>query len=719
MRERHGDIRRLMALISTAMLVITGCGQQAADISVSDDVAQDVELAEPVGAMPGYVTAQRREIAVVGSYPGVVVPHVETYAYDTDQPFGGMDALPGDEVIGGDLLFHGSVEEIERSIADISEADTQLVLEHDAKAADHAYDLALARKKEYETAEAYQSLLSDAPEETEAWYTAWARGTMPAESAYKSAVMAKERLELSYDEESALFELEHGYNGTRMERLSQRITDAQVTADKGGSVVAAATLFPGDRITSGTDILAVGDMESPEIICDYIARSEIDQAEEVYALADGRRIEVAYQTMDQEEYRRRKARDGEVHTVFLPESAADVEAGQYVVIVVVGQRTPDALCVPKGAVHKDEAGSFVYLYSGGDSVMTYVSTGASDNGFIQILGGLSEGDRVIYDTHYDIGGESGTVSRGDVYKSFSADGRLMYPGASWTINPAMSGTCYLKELCVERYEQITAGQVLARIEVVVDTIEADRLRRRIQRQDERLGDLRDERATIFYEEGLERLDRQIRDREMTRQTLIKELERITRYSGVIELKSDYDGIVTDVCDIGEGQIIAYGERLVQTAENDTSYIYLEDQGGLLSYGNTCTVSYLDGAGTTHEVQGRVVTVSEAALPVAMHTGHVLVRVDMEDMATLITSGSDNSSGYWRRALIHVEAQARVMRDVLLIPRSAVYNSGEDTYVMTRDSSGETRLVRFTSGGTDGSNYWVAYGDITEGMTICW
>ena len=49
---------------------------------------------------------------------------------------------------------------------------------------------------------------------------------------------------------------------------------------------------------------------------------------------------------------------------------------------------------------------------------------------------------------------------------------------------------------------------------------------------------------------------------------------------------------------------------------------------------------------------------------------------------------------------------------------AQFNSGNDTYVITKNADGSTRLVKFVAGGSDNSNYWVAYGDVTEGMEIC-
>ena len=60
-----------------------------------------------------------------------------------------------------------------------------------------------------------------------------------------------------------------------------------------------------------------------------------------------------------------------------------------------------------------------------------------------------------------------------------------------------------------------------------------------------------------------------------------------------------------------------------------------------------------------------------------------------------------------------------MGDVLLVPKSAVYTAGTgNTYVIRKNPDGSVRLDRFVAGGSDNTNYWVAYGDLTEGLEIC-
>ena len=138
----------------------------------------------------------------------------------------------------------------------------------------------------------------------------------------------------------------------------------------------------------------------------------------------------------------------------------------------------------------------------------------------------------------------------------------------------------------------------------------------------------------------------------------------------------------------------------------------------MSYGNEATVTIKDQNGERTDISGRVVTLNPYGLSKDLNLGYALVKINSEDMAKLVESGSNMQNGYWSRSRYTVSATAKDMNNVLLIPKTAVYKTGNDTYVITKGDDGEVRLVKFYAGGADNANYWVAYGDITEGMEIC-
>ena len=687
--------------------------------SVSEE--DDVELIDPVGTILKYETASFRELSVVSTYQGVVCPDTYQFAYESDQPFGNYCYLPGDEVSAGEMLFYGTVEGIDDSIEEIEETNAAILEDYNNYVADYLIDVAKARKSEFEAASGYQDMVNNAPPETSDWYAGWAKSVMPVEYRYKQAKSAREKMEEAYRERQELFDLEYAYNETRISHLIDKKNEAGIESPVDGVVVAANYFSSGDVIPMGTDIIAVGDPSDKEIKCEYVSKSVVNKAEEIYALIDGEKHEVVYENMEPEEYRRLKAKEDEVYTTFkLAGNTDSIKLGQYVVIVVVESSNKNTLCVPKGAVSKDDNGNFVYLYDGDDTVYTPVTTGKSDSAFIEILSGLKEGDKVVFDAPYDLGSKTEVIGKGEVHTDFSTDGYLLYPNAEWIKNPAKNGTCYLNKICVDRFEQITEGQTLAIIEVMSDTIEIERIKRKISRQNERIADLNEQKKNTADKDEIETIDRAIRDRNRTITDLNRQLEKAGKYTGVVELKAPYNGLVTDVnVLLKPGQIINSGDKLIQIANDDSCYITVDDKGGILSYGDEATVICKDNTGNTYETVGTVVSLNPYGLPKSLRTGYALVRVSQEDMNAMTGSGSENSNGYWYRIRFTVKAKCRSMTDVLLIPKTAVYKVGNDTYVITKGEDGQVNLVHFVAGGSDNANYYVAYGEITEGMTICW
>ncbi|MBR6391160.1 MAG: hypothetical protein IKS16_07445 [Lachnospiraceae bacterium] len=695
----------------------TEAGEQ---VETAESGLQDEELIEPAGSALSFVSAEIRDLAVVSTYQGVVCPNTYEYAYESDQPFGNYNFLPGDEVSAGDVLFYGTAEGLDDQIEEIRDENVTLLESYNDYVADYHIDIAKARKKEFEAASAYQDMAANAPKEDSPYYAGWAKGAMPLENAYKQAKMAREKQEEAYKERQQLFDLEYAYNETRISRLEQEKNEAGVKSAVDGVVVAANYYYSGDSIPIGSNIIAVGDTNDMEIVCEYVSKSIVNKAQEIYAIVGGDRFDVVYENMEPDEYRRLKAKEDEVYTTFkIVDPDGKARLGEYAVIVVVESRTDNALCVPKGAVSKDDSGSFVYIYKDGESVYTPVTTGESDSAFMEIKSGLTEGDKVVYDIPYDVGTGSKTITTGSVHTDFDSDGYLMYPNAEWMSNPANNGVCYLTEICVARFEQITAGQTLAKVEVVSDTIETERLQRKIQRQNERIADLNEQRKTTYNKDDLETIDRAIRDRNRTIESLNRQLEKAGRYSGVFEIKAPYDGLVTEVSDIKAGEIITYKQKIVQIANDDSCYIIVDDKGGMFSYGDEATVTFKAPNGESFETGGKVVSLNPFGLSKSMRTGFALVRVSQEDMSRMTGGGgSDNSNGYWYRVRFSVKAVTRKMDNVILIPKTSVYKTGNDTYVITKDENGSTSLVRFVAGGSDNANYWVAYGDVTEGMSIC-
>ncbi|MCR4850108.1 MAG: hypothetical protein K5870_02505 [Lachnospiraceae bacterium] len=705
-----------LTLISMLLGCLAGCSKGS---SSAQEIMPTIELIEPVGTAQGYEKASFRNLSMVSTYSGIICPDTAEYTYESALAFSSYAALPGEQVNSGDPLFYSRSESIEDDVEKIEDENAELVESFADYLEDYVYDLSSAKKAEYKASVAYQEIKNYEPSsEDDPMYGFWARSVMPSESAYKQSVMSREKLEQSYIEKQQLFELDYNYNLKRIERLKEKENEGSVTSGMNGVVVASAFYNAGDTIAQGSSIIAVGDPDDKEIKCEFISKSIVNKAVDVYAIIDGQRYEVVYENMEPEEYRRLMQKNDAVYTTFkLAETAEDLPLGKMATIVVVEKRVTNALCVPKGAVNKDDAGFFVYVLDGEESIYTPVQTGMSDGCYTEVTYGVKEGDKILYDAPYDLGTKFGKVQKGNIVNTFQSDGYLFYPSAEWISNPAKTGTCYLKKMCVSRYEQVSAGQLLCQVEITGDSVETGRIERKIQRQQERLVDLYDQKTKTSDEDELNSLDRAIRERERSIEHLQKQLDKLTRYLGVVDITAPYDGIVTDLSELKDGELIGYDTKLLQVSSNISSYIVVEDKG-FLSYGNEATVTIKDQNGERTDISGTVVTLNPYGLSKELNTGYALVKINSEDMDKLIESGSNMQNGYWSRSRYTVSATAKDMNNVLLIPKTAAYKSGNDTYVITKGDDGEVRLVKFYAGGADNANYWVAYGDITEGMEIC-
>lgn len=725
--------KTLINFIMAGMTVTSVCGCGSINIPFRNSTATEVtpkdsqyksndeiELIEPAGSALSYVVAQKRDIYTVTTHSGMICPDTTEYKYDSDTKFGNYAALPGNEVAAGDTLFYGSLDNIDDKIEEIEEENAAKLQDQVDFVSDYFVDIDKAKKEEYKAAGAYQNMCAFEPDDKESdAYAMWAKSVLPIETAAKNAKMAREKKEQNYIETTELFDLDYAYNEQRIARLNEKKANNSVTSDTDGIVVASNYFNSGDEIPEGYSIIAVGNPSDKEIVCDFVSKSVITKSIDYYALINGQRYEVTYENMEPEEYKRLSKINDAVYSTFKIEDENDtLPLGTFATIVVVEKMTKDVLCVPKGAVLKDDSGSFVYVYQNGESIYTPVTTGVFDSGFMEITYGLNEGDKIVYDVDYNVGTKSATIAKGKVDYSFSTGGFLFYPFSEWVVNPAKNGTCYIKEICVTDYEQITKGQVLARVEVASTNVEAQRIERKIQRQQERLVDLYSKKQNTYNEDELMMIDRAIRDRNQSIADLNKQLKKASMYSGVIELKAPYDGIVTEVSNLKEGSIVKYKEGIVQIASDDSSYIIVEDKEGLLSYGNEMTVTYKNSNGNSVTMTGMVANLSPYAVSKDLQTGYSVIMISAEDKAAMAEAGSDLSNGYWSRNRYDVSGAIRSMDNVLLVPKSAVYKTGNDTYVITKDENGQANLVKFVAGGSDNANYWVAYGDIKEGMEIC-
>ena len=715
-----------LAVALSLAVSVCGCGQEPEQAE-----PEDVELLDPVGVAAGYEAAARRNLYDADVYPAFVCPYVEEYGLESGFSFADYDAYPGETVKRGGALLHGNTESIdkqiealEKSVAQEEESYLEFVKETEESLVQPRADrqnyqnildnLDRSKPEEYILQEAEEGIteeevgtVTEVPNpEYEEWEQQYSLFKGELQKAAQTVIEGEESLR----QRKELYELDHAYNLTRLAFLKEDKGELTLTAGIRGEVAAIRFLSQGDWVGGKEALMAVGDTEQPVLRCDFVNKTVINKAQDVYAILHGERYEVEYQPMESEEYQRLAEENDKVYSTFyFAADGEEVAVGDFAVIVVLHESRENVVTVPKSAIVKEEGASFVYVQEGDRSVYTPVQTGMSDGVYTEILSGIQEGDRVRAEGTVT-GGDGGTarLERGSVKSSFRSSGHLYYPSATWVTNPVEYGTCYYVERCVALYQQIKKGDVLARVRVVPDELELDRNVRRLQREQERLADLR--------ADGEEQNKKAIEAKLETIAELEELIGNMRADFAIREIKAPTDGIITDMGYYEEDQLVQRGDRLFQVADGNTNYIAIDDENGILTYGNEVTVEYDVGGGQTYSTEGKVVSLNSMSLSKSLVSDTALVAISSEIVGETAGSSQDDS-GWWSRVWYNVSADTRVMDNVLLIPKRAVIEKNGVTYVRVLQENGEVRLQSFIAGGSDGANYWVAEG-LTEGMEIC-
>lgn len=719
--KKNSKINLILSFLMVVCLL--GCTEKADMVEFPETEAIDEgapELIDPVGISTNYAIAEPRDMYESEIHAAIVSPEIEYYEYNSNLAFEKYGALPGEYVSEGDVLIYSNTESMDESIEELEEQIEDLDVEYLEYLSDAVVDLSDIKKSEYEASVEWFKIENSEPEsKDDPYYAFWEKMIMPAEGAYKRLTLQRERFEVEMSNREDSYNLERNYMLTKLSRINEKKSNALISATQEGTVVGINYYDPGQNITKGSECMILGNLDNKQLKCEFVSKATITKAEDYFALINGKRYEVTYEVMEADEYKRLKAKDSVVYSTFYVDDPDNtIQLGDFGVIVIISKSRKNTLCVPLDAVNHDENGDFVYVIENDQSVRKAVTVGLKDGMYAEILDGVYDNDKVLSSEKPIETKSTQKLEKGMVSHEFSAGGFLFYPSAEWLTNPAKTGTSYLKEICVERYQQVKAGDVIAKIEVTPDKVEIDRLERKIQRQQERLNDIIVRQSKKNTDEVAKEVTRAVREKTKTIESLMEQLDKLKQYSGLVEIKAPYDGTITYVSELKSGDLLSYKQGIVQIANVDRCFILVEDKDGQLSYGNKAEVSYRNAEGKNSVIEGEVVTLNPYALDSAMNLGYSLIAISAEDAAVVSTFGSiiSDEGGWWNRTMFNVSVDIRSMDNVILVPKRAVKSVGKNTYVAVRTAEGD-KYISFVAGGSDSNNYWVAYG-LEEGMEIC-
>ncbi len=722
---KRSKLKSLLALLLAASLC--GCGKEAQQT----DAGSTIALIEPV--VEGVIgeKAEYRNIYNFKTYSASVYPVITEYSYAKAMQVEGYDVFFGESVKKNDTLIHASTESLDEQIENLEERIASM----DESIAEQQKNLEekLAPDKEqlgtYKWAyEAY--LNGQAPAETipsadgsemvtNPEYTAWQKELTRWEGQYRILNHSIYMQEEAFRQSKELYELERAYLCEQLAALKASRKDNLVSAKQEGVVVGLdinkssdrwdATLTQYGYADAEQSLIAVADLNSKILKTDYISKSDLAKVKEYYALINGKKYEVRYIPMSNEEYTKITASGEKPYTTFeFVGDASDVEIGGFAVITMFSDKKENVLSVPKSAIRKDETGHYVYVMQGSDSVYTPVKIGVSDGAYTEIVSGLSQGDMVMTEAALAYSNETVTVGYGSYNTSFKETGRMVYSQSESVVNPVQYGTTYFGEYKVENYQYVEKGDLIATIRVSPDDITIQRNKTKLQRAQERLAEL----IAEDNENNAKTIEAK-REEIAEIEELIAEMERDGRTT---EIRATRSGIITRLVEYDNEEILYHESLFVKISDSTTCYLEVVNSNQLLNYGNEVTVSYRDLDETTKTCTGTVVNVSNMAVSSDLQGDNAYIMLSQEDISNMALTNSSREN-YWNQYRYQITATMREMNNILVVPRNAVVEIEGRTYVYVKDEQGNVKAVGFVAAGYNSSEYWVIEG-LTEGMVLC-
>lgn len=706
----------LSTLLAAAMVFgITACGSEEVNSSAN------IELLDPVGTAMNYDPVSYRNIYNDKVYAAYICPPVQEYAFSSDQNFSAYAALPGESVTVGKELILGDTKDVEEQIKEKQKKIDEDEKNYLEKLTENQERYAKAKADEEYWREVMERWALEKPAESDPAYGAWAEENHKYEAQHSNFLSAKNKAESTLKQQKELYELDHNYALYELKLLKEKRADSVISTTVDGDVVAMGIfdLDRNNRMEKNVSVVGIGDMGKKELRCEYISKFDINGSEDVYAFVNGKRYEVDYVPMESEEYTKLTKNGGKAYSTFwFKEDAPEISIGDYAVIVLVKSKRDNVLSICKTSIHKDGSTSYVYLLEGSESIYTPIKTGATDNLYVEVLSGLKEGDKVLADSLEVYKEETVKTTKGSVSYSFKGNGYMSYPESVLVQNPVKYGTVYLEEYKVSQYERVEKGQVLCTVRVTPDTVNLQRNENRLKRVKDRLED---------YKKGFKDNPAGLQDKNVVKyiESQNKEIEELEKT--IKEMKADFATTEIKATATGvliwtaqyyyqKNDLVYKDDYLFQIADETSNYIGIEDKTHVLNYGNEVTIKYRDKNGKNAETTGTIATVNQMAVTSGLASNTVLVKINPEALSDMAAS-AQGYEGSWNRNRFEVSANVRNMDNVVLVPKTAVRVSGDQTFVDVKKKDGSVVTTGFIAGGSDSANYWVIDG-LTEGMELC-
>jgi len=349
-------MKKMIVILALVSVFLTACGNKAP------------ELLTPVGESEDTAIVKIDEMYDIETYESTVTAEYENVKIGADGVVGNVNVKVGDKVKKGQVLITMNSEGVQKQVESVDEQIEKVQIENEYMNDLAEYDVRMA-ELEYKLAK---------------------------ESGDSKKVSEKERSLKAAQSNMASQKIEQEKNlaQLQLDKLEGDATQGDVVATYDGTIVYMQNCNFGDTIAAGTVVAVIAKDYSMKLFGEYIEKSVLAEADEVYGVINEKEYTVTNVPYDQFELASRTFWDLPLYSRFYFESDDAIENGMFGTIVVKSNYVEKALQIPSNALFQDNTGYYVYLKKKDKFERVDVKIGVKTKTAIEITEGLKEGDEV-------------------------------------------------------------------------------------------------------------------------------------------------------------------------------------------------------------------------------------------------------------------------------------------------------------------------------------
>lgn len=363
--------RMMTACIIGSILLLSGCNEK---------VQQDVPaLLEPAASLNEVAVVKRGDISNRAIYEAQAIPYTEEISFNSEGIVDKMKVKLGDTVHKGQLLGQLQGAEENARVIDVENDIENNKSEYEEANVNAEYDILIMEAEKEQLEKQLKKVSKDEKKK------------LKKDIAVKKMDIEIARQKLKNDKEIQKIEL--GELERKKADYEKESSGLFLYATMDGIVTFAVK--EGDMVSASSLAVAISDNSKIYVKSDFVSSKDYERAERCYVKYLDTETEVAERPYNASEVKELFKNGQPVFSYFdIKSDNYAFKIGDYLDLYLESAGKNDVLILPVNAVYFDDERSYVYKKDGDGKVITDVQTGIKSTSFVEITGGLEEGDEV-------------------------------------------------------------------------------------------------------------------------------------------------------------------------------------------------------------------------------------------------------------------------------------------------------------------------------------